>query len=599
MTQSIFCNFNQTLGNQKACSYKSFYSDTIELPPNSTIALYQASLEKKPISLKEDSKLSLDLTDSQAKIFHSPNDTPLTGTYNNTLIKYEISIPRGSYSKAEFLKKVVSLFNTKIDDVNTNSTTNPVLGYKFTYENNTDNVFLGLTPNYPIQKIIPMDITAGDENVRNKNMLIVSAGAGSEIGAITVDNITGAASNVITNYVVAQSAINPLSQTNDYNYNDNDRVPTNILTFNIIDNSTDGSYQGVCFTNSAQMESNGVLASGELEKDTLFFPTAGIVSVPKCLFGLELRKEAQNKLLIYQSVLLSSNTAGEAIGDMEIVQIVNVGETGINNKFVFQLYYDDDFQKIDSGEKNYYYRVLMNLVNTQSDDLFNPEQKVIYDSRFDNKKISKDIIEACFQYSNAGLNDYYAFGAVPVFYGYNYSTTVADDYGFMSVKGNFINIVNNTVRRRDHLGLISVPIKTSNHDLEDIIGNVSIFTDPNGYPKQKTPESGITELYGNSTNYNIEIENLPVKSYTNTNTNQDIGTERPVVFQVNNLFSGPVNDINSGKIMRNVYSKQIKKLSLNNQLPIRINTLDVKIKRSYDNSEADELTDSQIELLLN
>ena len=80
--------------------------------------------------------------------------------------------------------------------------------------------------------------------------------------------------------------------------------------------------------------------------------------------------------------------------------------------------------------------------------------------------------------------------------------------------------------------------------------------------------------------------------------NNNIGSKRPIIFQINNAFSGSLNEVNAGELIRSIYPPQLKFLKLNNVQPLKLNSLNVKIKRAKNNSEATELNDCKLELLI-
>jgi hypothetical protein len=59
MSVSINTNFNRNLNNNQPYNFKVNYSDTLELPELSKIALYSLDLKKKPITLTQDVDLDI------------------------------------------------------------------------------------------------------------------------------------------------------------------------------------------------------------------------------------------------------------------------------------------------------------------------------------------------------------------------------------------------------------------------------------------------------------------------------------------------------------------------------------------------------------
>ncbi len=123
-------------------------------------------------------------------------------------------------------------------------------------------------------------------------------------------------------------------------------------------------------------------------------------------------------------------------------------------------------------------------------------------------------------------------------------------------------------------------------DLQSIFGNEEIkAVVPRGWDRVDTPDFGLTELFGDTTNYNIELSNLPIQSNQSTETaNNNIGTKRPIVFQDYNASSGSLHNVNAGQLLRSIYPSQLKFLKLNNVKPLIFNSLKVKFKRARDTS---------------
>jgi hypothetical protein len=197
-------------------------------------------------------------------------------------------------------------------------------------------------------------------------------------------------------------------------------------------------------------------------------------------------------------------------------------------------------------------------------------------------------------------------GFVPTFYAFceqtRARTTIrADEIGWADISGNYIyDSTQSAVTTRDTIGLLKYSMTDLGEDLKGVFGNNEVKAiAPSGWDRVSTPDFGLTELFGDTTNYNIEISNLPIQSNQSTETvNNNIGTKRPIVFQVNNAFSGSLNQVNSGELIRSIYPPQLKFLKLNNVKPLKLNSLNVKIKRSKDNSVASELNDCKLELLI-
>jgi len=126
-------------------------------------------------------------------------------------------------------------------------------------------------------------------------------------------------------------------------------------------------------------------------------------------------------------------------------------------------------------------------------------------------------------------------------------------------------------------------------DLEDTLFN------PNKYPSNKV-ESGLTKLGTDGLRYNIEV-NLPIKAYNTTEeTTNDIGQQRTIVYNTNTASEDDSNPT-VGLVNKTIEPNNLKYLSLNNPQELKLNTLDVQIRRAKTNELANEITDASIELL--
>jgi len=118
---------------------------------------------------------------------------------------------------------------------------------------------------------------------------------------------------------------------------------------------------------------------------------------------------------------------------------------------------------------------------------------------------------------------------------------------------------------------------------------------PNLFPR--FPEqAGITQLGSDRMRYNIEV-NLPVRAYNTTESEtNDLGQIRNIVHNSNPVVED-VTNLSSGLVNRNLEPHDIKYLSLNNKEALKLNTLDITIRRAKTNKIADEIIDASVELL--
>mgnify|MGYP003141105441 CR=1 FL=1 len=119
------------------------------------------------------------------------------------------------------------------------------------------------------------------------------------------------------------------------------------------------------------------------------------------------------------------------------------------------------------------------------------------------------------------------------------------------------------------------------------------------FPTYKPTDSGIVNLFGDDTRYNIEIPSLPIKTFNTTNTiDFNLGNERTIIYGTGSLTSGILTDLQNNNVSLNIEPNNLKFISLNNKRPIKLNNIKVQIRRAGTNKEAVEIQDASIEILL-
>ena len=160
----------------------------------------------------------------------------------------------------------------------------------------------------------------------------------------------------------------------------------------------------------------------------------------------------------------------------------------------------------------------------------------------------------------------------------------------------------------DAFGVPIVGVNTKNvASLENVLGvgkndtsGNAIYSEdtlfnPNKYPSNKD-ESGLTKLGTDGLRYNIEV-NLPIKAYNTTEeTTNDIGQQRTIVYNTNTATEDDPSPT-VGLVNKTIEPNNLKYLSLNNPQELKLNTLDIQIRRSKTNELAEEITDASLELL--
>ena len=618
---SIYVNYNKNFQNDRASKFTTFYSDNIELPPNSTVELYQAELSKKPITIskKQNATLFFDSgTDAtKAYVLHNSDDTLLSGTNNNDLTNLIVTVPKGNYTQREFLDTFQQLYSNSTTGVinlnNVPANDNPYIPYKMVARNEilNDNkeLFLGLAPDFKSQRFFPVTNDSGSDR-RERDVSYMSHGNVS----IAVDIQPGSLQAVggrYFNYAMGQSAINPLSMVKNY-WGDNMMYPPqNILWWSIKDKSTGNTNEfNVSFSPTSSVKQGADVTGDRLQTVTLEGQDS---EVPEGFIGINWSNKPETAdgecvMSVYVSNNISTVTAaelaaGNTLSSADATQKVSltIGKVQENMRFGIQFYYENGTNPLQVSANKFYFRILSHLNNSKDTvDYLEATDSVIYDSKTDNCDISQALISTSFKFETGGyanLTGTYFSGLVPCF-SFGGLTGTIQDFGFVNIKGNWINHEQND-ERRDVIGILNHSWVSLGDDIQQCFGNNEIIkVNPNGYNRYANSDFGIAELFGNTTNYNIQIENLPLKSYISTNDN-NIGGIKPSIYEVNNAFSGSLNGLNQGNLIRSIYAQYPKVLKLKNENPITLNQLNIKIVRGNTNVEAEELTDAKIEILFN
>ncbi len=614
MSQSVFLNLNTNFSNDTASNYTQYFDNPLEIPPNAEVALYNAEIKKAPINFTTDQNVTLfiDSNEDPSKAFTLHN-TDASLVDNNDLNNLTLTIPKGSYSKREFLNELQTQGEAAITANNADSS-KPRIPYKFCVHNDTDKIFAGLAPDFKTSDFKKI----GFPPLRTKKMEFESASNVSTATRFYVEggtNLTNPTNALeAPSWAMSQSAVNPLV----FGRNDSGKVAQlqGHLFFNMFDNDLENTAQtsiGCCFLRTSDVRNEksindnlGCVATSD-----------GLAQVPKSFFGFQVIErydrgdtippsdDLQSQLVVYASYY-GDNVPEDNLKAMVKLYECSINSLNNNQRFGVSIYYENEENPIDITKNKYYFRIHNQLQS--ADYTTTPEQlnNVIFDSKSVDYQLSQSLISQCFKYEDlgGGFGDFYS-GFVPTFYAFceagRSRTAGADEIGWADISGNFIyDSTQDTVSNRDTIGLLKYSMTGLSKEIQTVLGNEEIKAiTPSGWDRVATPDFGLTELFGDTTNYNIELSNLPIQASQSTETvNNNIGTNRPIVFQVNNAFSGTLNNVNAGQLIRSIYPPQLKFLKLNNVKPLKLNSINVKIKRSRDNSTATELNDCKLELLI-
>lgn len=605
MSQSVNLNFNSSMFSQKASNYECYFDKDLTIPPNSKVALYQGELTKAPLTLTKDNDMSIFINSSEdsdkAYVLHN-TDSALVN--NNDLDEIKFTIPKGNYSKREFLNTVQTQGQTAINNRNSSTSKNRI-PYQLIQQNNNKDLFLGLAPNFNYSTRI-VDI-AGDAADKRQNNVSVTSNLTT---TVDIRPSVIADTSDFGSHFMCQSSINPLSMVKDFSSTEHMYPAQNTLFFSIIDKSTDDSNKkfGVAFASTSSIKRH-------INGDKLgTFTNENFTESVKAPVNIEFNNNNSTGeciLSIFVNSLLGTMNSGDEISDdnMSKLSELKIGSLDSNHRFGFQIYLENGVNPNSIFYNKYYFRVLGFNINTPTDsnnfnDYLEGNNSILYDSKQDNINISINVISQFFKYEIGGdqfLQEQYYSGLVPTFYFSDLTGTDSSDYGYSNIKGNFIydDTQSPAVTNRDVVGLLRYSFSPLGDELKEIFGKDEIINiNPNGWDRFQNNNYGIDEIFGNRTNYNIQIQNLPIKSFNST-TDKNIGNEQPILFSLNNGFSGNLTEINSGNIIRTIYPPQLKYLALNNDRPIKLNNLHVKITRATTNQEADELEDAKLEILIN
>ncbi len=275
---------------------------------------------------------------------------------------------------------------------------------------------------------------------------------------------------------------------------------------------------------------------------------------------------------------------------------------------------------VASANRKYYFKVRIQSPYEQG------TSAVIYDSKDDGIVMNKELVEDGYMFQNVDNPNNPAFqvsaGLCPQFYFYGgagaftvlnpqanniasicHTNDTTDptfniqaanlEYSLEALSednnGNRIDATN----LANILGLVSQD-KWTDQNATDIDISNDVAFNPNINP-HRPAQAGLTVLNSDLMRYNIEV-NLPVKAFNSTSSQaNDIGQSRTILYNV-----APVLEEVSGAqglINKNIEPSDTKYLSLNNPENIKLNALDVKIRRARTNEIATEISDCSLELL--
>ena len=373
---------------------------------------------------------------------------------------------------------------------------------------------------------------------------------------------------------------------------DKDNIEQSSITFGLFDNDTSGTSREYNLVFSNQVLADGWTVGTEMDKATV---NLSGIEVPAGFIGIQCVNDAtsptQASIVIYQSSNLATFTnegfelnAAAELGNMVLVETFLTEEVNENQRYAFQFYQENDYNASDESKYKNYYRLLQYNTDTKAEDLFQPANSVLFDSKVYGKTISNDLMARNFK-----VDGDYMSGMVPVFAMKNISGSDPEDQGFYDIQAPFITKTVNELDTFLSLNIFG----------DDVI----VKMNPNGITSETnhTADFGISQFYQDDLVYNVQVDNLPIQTFQSISKGSDtvmnIGTKKPVVLKLNSLFSGKVDNLNSSRLTRTHYENYNKNLKLRNKYRIDTNNFDVSIRRAGSNQLATEITNCSIELV--
>lgn len=670
---SVILNLNTNFSNNQGSSFSTIVNRQLEIKPNTLVALYKGNIVRKPIVLTDDTTVTLNTKrlsfpqDSESTTWNvspqlailrdSLKDAVPTGGYTTGDLYENVTadIPRGKYSKLEFIRELVGRLNVAIQLANGSRVITgyqPSNGfdakvrfpYRFVYEEKDGEMFIGLK-----YHVVPPDVAVtSDVNFYYNAVTFIDLDApfsstndvdfeGGSLETTTGRGIYSTTANTDwSSWGFGNSPLRPLSYVNS-SFKDPDYLSADDVCF------TEAHIR--CPTSNTTNEKSVVFGLhntyfAEESLGTTNIPASGnivnsdiINAAPDILIGTRLTSHPGNDndgtVTLYcneqlfasdfgTSFASSANRDGLNASANVLLHEFNLNQYGLTNeqgiKLRYEVYCQDDIVNFFSSSlgvvmprRKYYIRFLM---STPYEDNY----QVIYDTKNYGKPLLPSVVESgvFFQlfesYSDPTKNT--SGGLQPVVFFYD---STVDDWRVSNIRAS--NIANldkyDTGTPAENWSVLmpceGYSMDTSTVEMENILrvtsdntkafltDNISTFFNPNCYPKN-AEDGGMTSLGSDLSRYNIEL-NLPIKAYNTTNNdNNDIGQTRTIVFNTDPVIEETGN-YRAGLVNKNIQPPDIKFLSLNNPDAIKLNELRVTIRDAKTNRIAEEITDAGIELL--
>ena len=686
-TQSIILNFNRDFVNSKPFDYTQAANKILDLMPRSSVALYSATLQRKPIVLLKDAtiqlaadenlllpsadQLNVDLSDKVSAAFRTDAQARIARlsalTYNDEQGGFlaKRTIPKGEYTRGEFIDIVRNAFQTAInidnDKARSVSSDNYLLPYDYRGAPEENRVFMGLvnnftnyysqwtTANTSVDMEIGVSGKSADADDPTFNLWFADTSAVADyaqayhladvpVNILAKSQFTDGplyeneASHVQynINYSAADTAYDRKIYFGFYSdhamsYANSIGGPDTLNEINVLPNYYNGESTGLCpesWFGVQHIQSN---SSGQCYID--MFANGKLMENGYDTTGRAAGLDSTNDYKLGESMILIQRTPVESNN--------NLGICGFRFYYVDQKFNGAHEQSAAFETRRYYWQYYTNrTLNAAGNRGY--QEEVFFDSRTHDWYIPEALAEAGFlaegleawndatyKEATGGLCPLIAFNNViqgdsqdgegDNVYNVKYPPTYLKPQTrgsptlnnkrvpMLGIKAYGYDNNHTSQEIKEIIGSGSSNYKAANWMLyanQGLQSNTSVYF-PANYPMDINSQAGILKLYGDNTEYNIELPSLPLRTFNTTaKSNCVSGNERPIVFNTGALLSGDMSGVDETFITKEIIPYTEKYLSLENRDPININAMNVQIRHAEDNSLAEEITDAKVEIII-
>lgn len=673
---SVILNLNTNFSNNKGSDFQVIVNKQLEIKPNTQVALYKGNIARKPIVLPTATKLELRTKEAEfpsdlqvGEYELSINGRNLRDDLNNIDSTYpvgsiyptlSVTLDAGYFSRLEFCRLLVNQMNDALQDpannhnrsvsgfnlTNTQTEINLMFPYRFYYEQQGDDFFLGLR--YHTDLPDPDSDVNFYENAVTFQPLLTTLQSGFVNGVTFTGNIADTwnrpinanfKSNQWANWAVGNSPIKPQSYSSSFgehkSINGTDISFSEAFVQCSTSNTTAQPEIVFGFSNTYLLEED-LKTSNTPSTKVITGETGDVPILPlgaKFIVTKTAGTHSDSLIYLYASEalfdrnykdFLASGTGRAQFYSRDLVLLAKVDPADYSLSFAegikarWVLYCENGL--VDGANnpallasQRYYVKFMVRSPYQQGGET------ILYDSKEYGLSIAQEAVTSgyLFQQLKSADNtvpdtgESLSGGMQPVFF-FNQSTSadwVISGYRANNVANLLDDTDNSFILNLGTEGYrLNVPETSANAQaLENILrvttansnlvnaNQLSTFFNPNIYPENASL-AGITSLGSDLTRYNIEL-NLPIKAFNNTeNSANDIGQERTIVFNTDPVIEETGN-FSAGLVNKNFVPPDVKFLSLNNTNPIKLNNIEVKIRNAKTNNIAQEISDAGLELI--